>query len=705
SSVAYSFAKTRLYEENVVDSILKLPTVSNITQISVNRSVCYVTFNSLEDAIKASEQNLVVNNNCITPSLCLQKKFKFVSLYLKNVPLVNDMTALNQQIMQAFSNFNVDDVYLYVYSNAINVRSDIVKIIIRTDQPKIFVPGSIDINGHKIDVLDSKGVNLNKINCQYCHEKNHRIYECPKLEICSDCKKLYPINKHKNYKKNQKNQKTILKRPESETKEMEKNTSEVMIFKGQNSFVSNLKRKVNRKSNLIKDSINFSDNNMFSILDDQDVDIVKDITTVSRRNQSIAQTKRTKNISLTKVIKASPKQSNIIDISMSTKRNISFKRVENNLHSDDNTLGTRRIKKLRLVFNELLDIPFNMNVNKNICENDIIKENSSDSMEGVINNMCSDPCSTKTFLKNSNLQFLTDDSSVAKKIDILTIQDHHFVNDFPHHVYQNSIWTPAQSVHHGGVAIISFDPKIKMDVIKSENNFLLVKVIKSDMQIKEFYLLTLYGPPQRKLIKQFVKSLPNINEYENIIVTGDFNCTSSSQDRTSDNNQDFYYWKCYENYLTKLNDVFQYNNDKTKRFTYNNASVINSKSRIDKIFVSDSFTEYLQQDLQLHYYPRSDHLLLNLKIGHIENEKQFGPGYWKLNNTILKDPMFRLDLHNLIFHFKCKYSDNVIFYWDLFKDAAKKLCIKYSKKLKKERVNKLENIWQQISIEKSQSRI
>ena len=80
-------------------------------------------------------------------------------------------------------------------------------------------------------------------------------------------------------------------------------------------------------------------------------------------------------------------------------------------------------------------------------------------------------------------------------------------------------------------------------------------------------------------------------------------------------------------------------------------------------------------------YTLSDHsaIILNLQS---KEYIQRGPGFWKINNSLLGDEKFIQELSNRIPDFKTKhnYLDDKGLYWDMIKMEVRGFCVQYTKR-------------------------
>ena len=85
----------------------------------------------------------------------------------------------------------------------------------------------------------------------------------------------------------------------------------------------------------------------------------------------------------------------------------------------------------------------------------------------------------------------------------------------------------------------------------------------------------------------------------------------------------------------------------------------------------------------------SDHSTVILKLRPLVGDKR-GPGYWKLNNSLVHDKLLVSQMNSKIedyFHERMEISDPVI-RWDFLKFKMNQFCMSYSKQKSRERKQK-----------------
>ena len=117
-------------------------------------------------------------------------------------------------------------------------------------------------------------------------------------------------------------------------------------------------------------------------------------------------------------------------------------------------------------------------------------------------------------------------------------------------------------------------------------------------------------------------------------------------------------WDKLELHLN-LVDSFRYNNSTRRLYSYSSAT--NAKSRIDRIYITQSMTGQIL-NMQFENLDVSDHKMTRLKFKQAVVQ---GPGHYVFNNTLLNDPAFVSEIMNIFADFNDSnnmFSDNKILY-------------------------------------------
>ena len=134
-------------------------------------------------------------------------------------------------------------------------------------------------------------------------------------------------------------------------------------------------------------------------------------------------------------------------------------------------------------------------------------------------------------------------------------------------------------------------------------------------------------------------------------------------------------------------DIFRAQNPRTRRFSWRQRTSFKQR-RLDYIFVSNNLQESV---IQIEIIPSvlSDHSTVILKLRPLLGVKR-GPGYWKLNNSLVNDKLFVSQTNSKLedyFHKTMEISNPVI-RWDFLKFKMRQFCMSYSKQKSRERKQK-----------------
>lgn len=246
-----------------------------------------------------------------------------------------------------------------------------------------------------------------------------------------------------------------------------------------------------------------------------------------------------------------------------------------------------------------------------------------------------------------------------KNKSIYFLQDTHFTNDDLTVI--RAIWgfevhiSPGKSDSRG-VAIL-FNNNFEYDIFKitpdEKGNFLSIEI-----KIENYIILlvNIYGPNCDS--PEFFQSLhSSIDEFQGdfIIIGGDFNLVQ-------DKEIDYYKYKHTGNPKARevvlemieklqLSDPWRLQHKNEKRYTWFGPS--NKKGRLDFFLISSHLMNFLNNStIDIGY--RSDHSMVLFDIKFINFEK--GKGFWKFNNSLLKDKIYIDGVKDILLSLKQQYA-------------------------------------------------
>ena len=242
------------------------------------------------------------------------------------------------------------------------------------------------------------------------------------------------------------------------------------------------------------------------------------------------------------------------------------------------------------------------------------------------------------------------------KVDISFLQETYCTEDFKDTFFSNFsnynvFHSCSNSVHSRGVSILirkSLQFKVINHIIDDEGRKLLLNV-EINGEVKS--LVCAYLPnKERERVNFFVQFtewiVNNCIDNNNVILGADFNCVLEKIDRKLENKDKSS--KCFKRFLEKLEfqDIWRAKNKNTVEFTFTDPSNRGYNSRIDYILGSRAFCDKQIKSAKIIPAPVPDHNAVMVCFSLHENKR--GPGYWKLNTSVLKDEMYIEGINKLI---------------------------------------------------------
>jgi exonuclease III len=296
-----------------------------------------------------------------------------------------------------------------------------------------------------------------------------------------------------------------------------------------------------------------------------------------------------------------------------------------------------------------------------------------------------------------------------EKIDIACIQEAHVTkNDV---VEWERQWGGKIYFHEGTNCsrgeMILFSKHFggKINVLEARDRMIILSV---KCENWEFAIVNAYAPNQMHTKITFFKDLENtIMKYDlhNVIMMGDFNSVlNNKQDIISGNPHNTLEIKHFVNMVStlRLHDCWRIIHPDEKDFTFNRLNPPVAR-RLDYCLVSEEiiadivFCEHLT-------VAQTDHKAVVIELNKIEFQR--GPGYWRFNNSFLKDTDFVHNLNTFIentLEFEDISSLPAPEKWDLLKIEIRDFCIEYGKMKSRERAKELLVI--QTNIKETEKRL
>ena len=194
-----------------------------------------------------------------------------------------------------------------------------------------------------------------------------------------------------------------------------------------------------------------------------------------------------------------------------------------------------------------------------------------------------------------------------------------------------------------------------------------------------FSIVNVYGPNSDN--EDFFKSLHHLisgESEEPLIIGGDMNTVlDPCIDRYPNHTQYHPHCKVEIDVMKEdfdLIDIWRERNPDKLQFTWRSHT---SRSRIDYFLISRNLLNFVE-DCNIHYGFKSDHSAISLIV--LKNVPQRGPGYWKLNVSILSKESNRLEIRKVIEQtIQENFEMNICNLWEFVKYQVKRKCIELSK--------------------------
>ena len=232
------------------------------------------------------------------------------------------------------------------------------------------------------------------------------------------------------------------------------------------------------------------------------------------------------------------------------------------------------------------------------------------------------------------------------------------------------------SNHSKGVAIL-FNPKLDVHAENTESDkngrYLMLEAKIYDTT---FLFCNIYSPNDNNSQNSFFSSLNGtLLQYADmqIVTGGDFNCALTPLDKTGRTSVERKKTVISEitNLCTtyKLQDMWQLQHPNLSQYTWHNNS-LKVQCRLDYWLVSKDLFE-LVTNSAITTSTISDHLAITFTLQSKEYVQR-GPGFWKINNSVLNDEKFVHDLSSRIpelkksmFIWRIKVSTGTSYKWRL----------------------------------------
>ena len=241
------------------------------------------------------------------------------------------------------------------------------------------------------------------------------------------------------------------------------------------------------------------------------------------------------------------------------------------------------------------------------------------------------------------------------KYDVSCLQETYVTNNVVKHWQRNwkgtFLFTPGTNHSKGQIILINKNTKIEniKEIISNERLLGLT----FEVEGTSYTILNIYVPAKDSEKTAFFHYLSSVledlsdEEKSKLIICGDFNVVlSNGLDIIAGAKHDEKYVNMFNEFvhLYSLNDAWRYCHGEKKDFTWSRSNPFIAR-RLDYIFVSDDLICHIS-DICHKVTQATDHKAIMISLKDIEFKR--GPGYWKLNTSLLKDEKYISLINNCI---------------------------------------------------------
>ena len=267
-----------------------------------------------------------------------------------------------------------------------------------------------------------------------------------------------------------------------------------------------------------------------------------------------------------------------------------------------------------------------------------------------------------------------------EKYDIVCLQETHITDDIADE-WKNEwrdgfVFCPGTSKSCGQVILLNKSIEENFTVVMSTQRILAVAIKIKD---KPTLVCNIYAPNENTEKEIFFKELQNkIKDahYDDIVLCGDFNCVmNNDEDIISGEKHNNNSIKELNNLVAScdLYDIWRLFNPSIKEYSWSKKNPFIAR-RLDYIFTSSKILD-MSSECRLISVPVSDHrgCLIRLQSSDIVR----GKGYWKFNNSLLKDHDYVQKMNDFLEKYIVESDDDQIAL-DLLKIQIKEFTINFS---------------------------
>ena len=252
-----------------------------------------------------------------------------------------------------------------------------------------------------------------------------------------------------------------------------------------------------------------------------------------------------------------------------------------------------------------------------------------------------------------------------------------------------------------GVAIL-FKKHVNCSIIEITGNNGRLLLLKLCLSGKELILMNIYAPNTDDLafFQNMVSKLIQA-DWPNIVIGGDFNLVLDVKvDKTGGLEKTHQKSNVFLKQFMETNnlfDIWRIQHPDSRQFTWRRRKPYPIHCRLDMFLVSDSIQGCIENSSISPGY-RSDHSLVIINCCFSEIER--GPGYWKLNCSLLRDQEFLILIQKKIKDCCVQYENKAIapdLFWETLKMECRKNSIAYSAHKKRQQLDEQKSLELEIN--------
>ena len=252
----------------------------------------------------------------------------------------------------------------------------------------------------------------------------------------------------------------------------------------------------------------------------------------------------------------------------------------------------------------------------------------------------------------------------AKKYNIVCLQDVHIQSQQESYVKaewgNDAYFSCFNSSSRGVLILLNNNFEYKVEKINSDvnGNYIILDI---NIEGKKFTLINLYGPndDKPKFYKELRQKYKTLNN-DNIITCGDWNLVINP-DLDTNNYLHINNPRARNEVLDSIIeedgflDTYRIFHEEKREYTWSRRNPVRKQARLDFFLTSFECFLYVYATNIIPGY-RTDHSGVTLELTLNENER--GRGYWKFNNSLLKDHSYIQIVKDTISDVKQTYATN-----------------------------------------------